>query len=89
LSLAQEVVLLQVYGARETPIPGVDSGALAAELRQMGVDVALCSRDEEAVGYVVRTVRSGDIIVTMGAGSVTNAAPKILTELNGVSVSVG
>jgi UDP-N-acetylmuramate--alanine ligase len=88
LSHADEVILLDVYGARELPIPGVDSDVLANELTKLGAQVTVCRPDSEAVDYVSRTAHAGDIVITMGAGSVTALGPQILNELAGASVGV-
>jgi len=89
LTRADEVILLDVYGARELPIPGVDSDELAKKLRELGALVTVCRQDSEAVDYVSRTACTGDIVITMGAGSVTLLGPQILTELRGATLGVG
>ena len=81
LGLADEVIVLDVYGARENPMPGV-TGALVAEA------VAL---PEGAVHYepsfdrvpalIAGLVKPGDLVLTMGAGDVTMLGPEILAAL--------
>jgi len=75
LSLADEVFVLDVYAAREQPIAGI-SGASVAE------HVTVRSRyvpDFSAVADLVAgSARSGDVIVTMGAGDVTLLGKEIL-----------
>jgi UDP-N-acetylmuramate--alanine ligase len=81
LSLADEVVVLQVYGAREDPEPGV-SGALVADAVTLPADrVHYVPRWEEVPAVVAGVARSGDLVITMGAGDVTVLAPEILLEL--------
>jgi UDP-N-acetylmuramate--alanine ligase len=81
LGLADEVVVLQVYGAREDPEPGV-SGALVAEAVTLPADrVHYVPRWEEVPAVVAGVARSGDLVITMGAGDVTVLAPEILLEL--------
>lgn len=79
LDLADEVVVLDVYGAREEPIPGV-SGALVAQAVSKPVhyqpDLSLVPRQ------VARLSRPGDIIITMGAGDVTMLGRQILDALH-------
>lgn len=80
---ADVVVVTDVYGAREEPIPGV-SGRLvsdAVRARGSGATVVYVPRLEEAAAFVAGISRSGDVIVTMGAGDVTSAAPRILSLL--------
>ena len=84
LSAATETILLEVYAAREKPISGVDSSALLLKLRSRGASAELFEDHGQAVEYLVRTSRPGDVVVTMGAGSVTALGVAILAGLNGV-----
>jgi UDP-N-acetylmuramate--alanine ligase len=75
---ADQVFVLDVYGAREQPIAGV-SGASIAE--HVSVPVQYLP-DFSAVAEAVAAVAApGDVVVTMGAGDVTMLAPEILTAL--------
>ena len=79
LSLADEVVLTEIYPAREEPIPGVTSQLIYDNLRP-GIERSLCRKEE--VPDIVR--RGGfDVLVTLGAGDLENYADeitKILTD---------
>ena len=79
LSLADEVVVLDVYGAREDPEPGV-TGALIAD--QVSVPVHYEPAFDVAAGLVAGLAKPGDLVVTMGAGDVTQLGPEILAELD-------
>ncbi|MCR6486818.1 UDP-N-acetylmuramate--L-alanine ligase [Amycolatopsis sp. OK19-0408] len=79
LSLADEVVVLDVYGAREEPEPGV-TGALIAD--RVTVPVHYEPAFDVAAGLAAGLVRAGDLLVTMGAGDVTQLGPEILAELD-------
>jgi UDP-N-acetylmuramate--alanine ligase len=79
-SPADVVVVTDVYGAREEPIPGV-SGRLVSDAirkRKPSDVVVYVPRLEEAAGFVAGLARSGDVVLTLGAGDVTTAAPRIL-----------
>jgi UDP-N-acetylmuramate--alanine ligase len=81
LGLADEVVVLDVYGAREDPQPGV-SGALIADAVPLPRDrVRFVPRWEEVPAVVAGVAEAGDLVITMGAGDVTVLAPEILLEL--------
>ncbi|TQM44632.1 UDP-N-acetylmuramate--L-alanine ligase [Pseudonocardia cypriaca] len=81
LGLADEVVVLDVYGAREDPQPGV-SGALIADAVPLPRDrVRFVPRWEDVPSVVADIAAAGDLVVTMGAGDVTVLAPEILLEL--------
>ncbi|MEU3770492.1 UDP-N-acetylmuramate--L-alanine ligase [Amycolatopsis keratiniphila] len=80
LSLADEVVVLDVFGAREKPEPGV-SGALIAD-HISGVPVHYQPAFDVAAKLAADLVQPGDLLVTMGAGDVTQLGPEILAELD-------
>ncbi|MGV0744626.1 UDP-N-acetylmuramate--L-alanine ligase [Mycolicibacterium sp. XJ870] len=78
LSIADEVFVLDVYGAREQPMAGV-SGATVAEYVTAPVTYV---PDFSAVAAVVAaSANAGDVVLTMGAGDVTMLGTEILTEL--------
>jgi UDP-N-acetylmuramate--alanine ligase len=81
LALADVVLLLDVYGAREDPLPGV-TGSLIAPAVPLPAD---CVRYEpcwaDVPGRLADLVRPGDVVVTMGAGDVTVLGPELLAEL--------
>jgi UDP-N-acetylmuramate--alanine ligase len=80
---ADVVVVTDVYGDREEPIPGV-SGRLvsdAARERSKGATVVYVPRLEEAAAFVAGISEPDDVVLTMGAGDVTSAAPRILSLL--------
>ncbi|HWD02945.1 MAG TPA: UDP-N-acetylmuramate--L-alanine ligase [Amycolatopsis sp.] len=79
LSLADEVVVLDVYGAREEPVPGV-TGALIVD--HVTSPVHYQPAFDVAAGLVADLVKPGDLVVTMGAGDVTQLGPEILAELD-------
>jgi UDP-N-acetylmuramate--alanine ligase len=82
LGLADEVVVLDVYGAREDPEPGV-TGALVAEHVPLPADrVRFVPRWADVPSVVAGIARPGDLVITMGAGDVTVLAPEILLELS-------
>jgi UDP-N-acetylmuramate--alanine ligase len=81
LGLADEVVVLEVYGAREDPEPGV-SGALVADAVPLPPErVRFVPRWSDVPAVVAGVAVPGDLVITMGAGDVTVLAPEILLEL--------
>ncbi|GLW21016.1 UDP-N-acetylmuramate--L-alanine ligase [Microbispora triticiradicis] len=82
LGLADEVVVLDVYGAREDPEPGV-SGALVAGKVPLPAERVVYAPDRAAVpALVAGRAHAGDIVLTMGAGDVTELGPRIVAELS-------
>jgi UDP-N-acetylmuramate--alanine ligase len=83
LGLADEVVVMDVYGAREDPVPGV-TGALVADVVPLppGKVVFEPSWSAAAPALAARA-RPGDLVVTMGAGDVSMVGPEVLEALRG------
>ncbi len=76
LGMADLVVVLDVYGAREDPQPGI-TGALIAD-RVTGARAVFEPSFGSAPQTVAALVRPGDVVVTMGAGDVTMLGPELL-----------
>jgi UDP-N-acetylmuramate--alanine ligase len=79
LNTADTALVLDIYPAREDPIPGVSSQLIAAHLGSGG---RLVGPGDEAVQSVVSAAEAGDIVLTVGAGDVTAYGPLIVTALN-------
>jgi UDP-N-acetylmuramate--alanine ligase len=80
---ADVVVVTDVYGDREEPMPGV-SGRIVSDAitrHRPGDQVMYVPRLEEAAGFVAGYSQPGDIVLTLGAGDVTTAGPRILALL--------
>lgn len=80
---ADAVVITDVYGAREQPVPGV-SGKLVADAAcaaYPGRQVAYLPHREELLDYLLRILRDGDLLVTLGAGDITLVGEEILDRL--------
>jgi len=75
-------VVLDVYGAREDPLPGV-TGELVASAVPDGTaaDVRYHPDRPSAASFVAGLVRGGDVVITMGAGDITTVGPELLTLL--------
>ncbi|TMR20667.1 UDP-N-acetylmuramate--L-alanine ligase [Nonomuraea turkmeniaca] len=82
LGLADEAIVLDVYGAREDPEPGV-SGAMVASRVPLPPERVAYAPDRATVpALVAERARPGDIVLTMGAGDVTELGPQIVTRLS-------
>lgn len=82
LAEADVVVVMDVYAAREDPMPGV-SGALVAEAaRAHGAPYVVFVPDDASVpDLVVGLLAPGDLLLTVGAGDVTRIGPAVLARL--------
>ncbi len=79
---ADIVEVLDIYAASEEPIAGVDARALVKEIRAAGgSEVEYAASVSEAVRVLVKEAKAGDVILTLGAGSVSQAAPMLLEAL--------
>ncbi len=84
LSTADAVVLAEVYAAGEAPIVAADGRALARALRVAGKVEPVFVEDIAALpGAILDTVRDGDVVITMGAGSMGNVPAQLKGEDGG------
>ena len=84
LAAADEVVLTDIYAAGEDPIPGVTIEAVAEAVRAVGrCPVRIVKSLQELPGAVAGVARSGDLVITLGAGSIGAIGDRILDELRG------
>lgn len=81
LAPADEVILLDVYAAREDPVEGVTSELIADPLSAAGTSSRVLPA-EEAVRRVAEVATEGDLVLTVGAGDVTELGPRILLALD-------
>jgi UDP-N-acetylmuramate--alanine ligase len=81
---ADEVVISEVYAASETPIPGVSGAVLADRIRAHGHRSVHFVPDRAALASeLARLVRPGDIVLTLGAGDISQTGGELLTLLAG------
>ena len=83
LAGADAVCVVDVYPAREEPLPGVSGKLIVERLAEVrpGMRVAWTPRLEDAVPLVAGWARPGDTVLTLGAGDVDRAAPLLLEAL--------
>ena len=78
LSLADHIILADIYAARETDTLGMTSEALAEELKKLGADAYYLPSFEAIENFVLEKVIHGDVLITMGAGDVVNIGENLL-----------
>lgn len=82
LALADASVVLDIYPAREDPIPGVTSTLITDAATAAGAEVTAV-HDKTTVPEVIAGMAApGDLVLTMGAGDVTDLGPQILARLS-------
>jgi UDP-N-acetylmuramate--alanine ligase len=82
LALADASVVLDIYPAREDPIPGVTSELILEAARAAGAEVTPVHDKAEVPSVVAGMAKPGDLVLTMGAGDVTDLGPEILARLS-------
>ncbi|TQJ32364.1 UDP-N-acetylmuramate--L-alanine ligase [Microbacterium sp. SLBN-146] len=78
---ADHTVVLDVYGAREDPVPGV-TGALVSGAFIDPAHVAFVADWQDAADYTASVARDGDFVVTLGCGNVNLIIPQVLEALD-------
>jgi UDP-N-acetylmuramate--alanine ligase len=76
---ADVLMVLGIYAASEEPIPGISGDALAQAIRSHGHrDVTYVEKRADAAAGLLPRLREGDLVVTLGAGDVTQVGPELL-----------
>jgi len=80
---ADVVVVTDVYGSSEPPVPGITGKLVADAAAEAGATVVYRPTLREAIDELVATTRAGDLVLTTGAGDVTTVGPALLEKLGG------
>ena len=75
---ADKVAVLPIYAASEEPIEGINGEALAKHIEG---DIRAVDGFEKAIEWLAGEAREGDLVMTLGAGSVSQLGPQILAAL--------
>jgi UDP-N-acetylmuramate--alanine ligase len=79
---ADSLFVLDIYAASEKPIEGISGEALARTIREKGArDAQYVSSFADAIGSVAAVAQDGDMILTLGAGNVSQIGPMIVDQL--------
>lgn len=78
LSLADEVILADIYAARETDNLGISSRDIADRIEKMGVKVHYIPSFEEIETFILENCIHGDLLITMGAGDIVKVGENLL-----------
>jgi UDP-N-acetylmuramate--alanine ligase len=78
LAAADVVVLTDIYPAGEAPLPGVTLEALAEAVRPAVTELHVVPQIDDVPASVARFSRPGDVVVTLGAGSVSQVGDRLL-----------
>jgi len=82
LAGADHVILTDIYAAGEDPIPGVTLESLASAIRSnVRAPVDVVPRLDDVVPAIVKLARRGDVVITLGAGSIGTVPEKLIEAL--------
>lgn len=79
LTKFDHIILLDIYAAREKNTIGITSKDLAQKIKDLGREALYMPKFEDVVTYIKSNVKDKDLVLTLGAGTVTNIGP-MLTE---------
>ena len=80
LSLADHIVLADIYAARETDTLGISSEDIGNALKEKGCDACYFPSFAEIENYCREHCQKGDLLITMGAGDVVNIGEALLKD---------
>ena len=80
---ADVVIVTDVYAAGESPVPGVSGRLVAAAATSAGANVRYCPHLTDVVDELAELATEGDLVLTTGAGDVTQVGPTLLSRLGG------
>jgi len=81
LSIADEIVLMEIYPAREEPIKGVSSELIFNELVKLNSKVKYFKDNKSILNFLKSDVKPSDIVVFQGAGDITKLCDEFVKEL--------
>ena len=78
LSLAENIILADIYAARETDTLGISSKTLQAEIEKLGKKCYYFPSFDEIENFLLEKCINGDLLITMGAGDVVNIGENLI-----------
>lgn len=80
LAAADEVILAEIYAARETDTLGVSSAQLAEKIEKQGTKACALPTFDEIETFILKKCSPGDLLITMGAGDIVKVGERLLGE---------
>lgn len=71
------VIITDIYAAGESPLEGVSAEVIVQELQKNGINVVYINSLDDVVSYLLQEIRSGDTVLTVGAGNVWTVGRKL------------
>ena len=85
LSMADVVVVTEVYPAREQPLPGVTGERVAKAARRAGGQVEWVSSRAALADRLEEMIANGDVVITLGAGDITEVGRELARRRSGAA----
>ncbi|HEV2878051.1 MAG TPA: UDP-N-acetylmuramate--L-alanine ligase [Candidatus Eremiobacteraceae bacterium] len=87
---ADEVVVADIYPAGELPLPGVRSESIVDFIRDLDADkkVTHLPKPADVLAYLQRTIKTGDLVLTLGAGDIGGVAHELAAGLSAADAGV-
>ena len=80
LSLADKIILTDIYAAREKDPGDISSQHIADEIKKLGKEVYYISSFEEIEKFILKNLVDGDLLITMGAGNIVDIGENLLND---------
>ena len=80
LSMADHVILADIYAARETDTLGISSQMLAEKIASLGTDAYFLPTFDEIEKFILEKCIHGDLLITMGAGDIVKVGENLLSK---------
>jgi UDP-N-acetylmuramate--alanine ligase len=78
LGAADQVIVTEIYGARESPLPGVSGRQVAEAAARAGTTVEFVPDRDRLAERIGLTMRPGDVVLTLGAGDITRVGRELV-----------
>ena len=78
VSLFDNIIILDIYAARETNTYNISSEDLVQKIKELGKNAIFIPEFEDVIKHIKSNVKDKDIIITLGAGTVTKLGPMLL-----------
>ncbi len=90
LMRADEIIVTDIYPAGELPLPGVRSESIVDFIRDLDAEKTAIHlpKPADALAYLQRTIRSGDLVLTLGAGDIGGVAHELAAGLSAADAGV-
>lgn len=78
---ADQVILTDIYAAREEPIPEITPEKILERIKADGYNSISFIERPRLIEYLAAFLKPGDVLITMGAGDITSVGPEVLKQL--------